>query len=102
MAAALALGAFVPGWGGTLAFPAVALVLSIGVLEERDGEEVANLLRFALGLTAAYLATAVPLTLAALPPAAVDRFASEVLARWAVIGLALPGGATALAVRRGR
>lgn len=113
---AIALGAYGPGWGATLAFPAVTLLLSAGAYKESDGEEIANLLRFALGFTLGYLACSVPLTWLGLE-AVVERAAREdpseaaeqlegarrqLMARWATIFLAIPGAATTLWLRRKR
>lgn len=99
VALGLSLGAYALGWGPTLAFPATILVLSVGAWNEDDGEELCTLLRFCLGMTAGYLACAVPLTWFALTEAQAAEHAREVWSRWAVIALALPGGVTTLALR---
>ncbi len=113
---AIALGAYGLSWGPTLAFPAVALLLSAGAYLERDGQGMANILRFALGFTLGYLACAIPLTWNGLA-ASVERLSQEdpaeaaaqlelarrqLFARWAAIALAVPGAIAALALRRRR
>ncbi len=100
IALAFVLGPYVPGWGATLAFPAVALVFSFGAWKEDDGEQMLALLRLAVGFAGGYLAVAVPLTWLSLDATTIALFGGEVWARWAVIALALPGGVTTLWVRR--
>lgn len=102
VAVAAALCPHVPGWGGTFAFPAATLVLSIGAWKEDDGEEMLALLGFALGLTGGYLAVAVPLTWLSLDEATIARLGGEIWARWTVISLALPEAVTTLLLRRRR
>ncbi len=103
VALGLFLGAYALGWGPTLAFPATALVLSIGAWNERDdGEEITTLLKLVIGFTGGYLLTAVPLTWAHLDAATAARVGQELWSRWAVIALALPGGITTLALRARR
>lgn len=113
---AIALGAYGLGWGATLAFPATALVLSVGVYFERDGQHLAHALRFGLGLTLGYLACAVPLTWQGLfelveqtaeedPEAAAAQLAlakRQLIARWSTIFLAIPGASATLWIRRRR
>ncbi|HEY8430420.1 MAG TPA: hypothetical protein VIL20_18700, partial [Sandaracinaceae bacterium] len=113
---ALVLGPYGPTWGTAAAFPAAAAVLSFGAWREDDGEELAHLLRATLGFTLGFLATTVPITLGRLAemielaPAAsakavaaeVGRMRFQVLARWLVMALALPGGAAILALRPAR
>ena len=99
LALALSLGAYALGWGATLAFPATALVLSLGAWKEDDGHELAALLRFALGFTGGYLVAAVPLTWFTLDDETAARLTRELWSRWAVIALSLPGGIATLIVR---
>lgn len=113
---AIALGAYLPGWGATLAFPATALMLSAGVYLERDGQQLAHALRFGIGFTIGYLLCAVPLTWQGLfalleqtaqedPEAAAAQLAlakRQLLARWATMFLAIPGSAVTLWIRRRR
>ena len=94
----------------------MALLLSIGAYFEKDGEELAHLLRFVLGFTIGYLLCSVPLTwngLASLvertatedPEAAAAQLAlarRQLTARWATIFLAIPGAAATLWLRRRR
>ena len=113
-ALALGLGAYAPSWGMALAFPAVTLLFSGGALKEDDGDEMRNLLRFAVGFTVAFLAVNAPLTWIGLGELAaragddpetgarVILVRQAVLARWAVISLGIPGGAATLWVRRSR
>jgi hypothetical protein len=110
---ALALVPFGPGWGAALAFPVVAILFSIGAIKERDGDEVAHLLRFTLGFTIGFLLATVPATLvhiASLVHRAPDtemplvaEQAAELRARlwprWGLMALGLPGGAFALWLR---
>lgn len=103
VALGLFLGAYALGWGATLAFPATVLVLSVGAWNEHDdGEEITTLLRLVLGFTGGYLVTAVPLTWFRLDPETTARVGRELWSRWAVIALALPGGATTLLLRMRR
>lgn len=99
IALALSLGAYAPGWGPTLAFPAAVLVLGIGAWREDDGHELATLLRLGVGTTGGYLVAAIPLTWFAMSDAQVARYGGQVWSRWAVISLALAGGAALLALR---
>jgi len=99
IALALALGAYAPGWGPTLAFPATVLVLGIGAWWEDDGHELATLLRLGVGATGGYLVAAVPLTWFAMTDAQAARYGAQVWSRWAVIFLALAGGAALLVLR---
>ena len=113
-ALAFTLGPAAPRWGMALAFPSVALLLSFGVMVEDDGEEMRNLLRFALAFTTGFLGVTVPLAwigigrlvdAAGAHAQAVER-AEEVrdalMARWAVIGLTLPGSVMTLWARARR
>lgn len=109
-----ALGAYGPTWGVAAAFPAVTLMFSFGSWREHDGEEMTQLLRLTLGFTLGFLAVSVPLTLLSLGHIAegargeatviadVERMRGQLLARWLVIALALPGGLATLVLRRGR
>ncbi len=109
------LGPYGPSWGAALAFPVVSLMFSFGSWREDEGEEMTHLLRLTLGFTIGFLACTIPLTLvrieamaqvrseeAATILAEVDRMRAQLLARWAVIALALPGGLATLALRRRR
>ena len=102
IALAFVLGPHAPGWGAAFAFPAVALVLSLGAWKEDDGEEMLALLRLAVGFTAGHLAVTVPVTWLALDAETRGRVAGEIWARWAVIFLALPGGVTTFILRARR
>jgi hypothetical protein len=119
-AAAAALGEYVPTWGAALAFPSVAVLFALGSWRESaspdGGEEITHLLRFTSGGALGFLAVNVPIALLRLseslrgiPPEELSRalehttqLRMQLLARWAVIGLAVPIGATALVVRRDR
>lgn len=110
------LGPYGPSWGVASAFVAIVLVFSVGSFIERDGEELTHLLRASLGFTLGFLVLTVPLTLlrldrmvgaasaesAATVLAEVSRMRAQLLARWLVIALAVPGGAVTLVLRRGR
>ena len=117
--AAIALGAHAPTWGAVLASPATVLILSIGAWKERDDakQEITQLLRFVLGFTIGFLALNVPLTWMELDDMIggviggagpepellrdVARMRAALVPRWLVAALALPGGVTALWLRRG-
>ena len=111
---ALLLGPSVPGWGLSLAFPAVALLISGGALYERDGDEMRHGLRFVAGLTIGMLAGTIPVTLIGLirmleagadDPQIVRRVEEArhaLTGRWAVIALALPGSVATLWLRHRR
>ncbi len=116
VALALALGPYGPGWGAAVAFPWVALLFAAGSWFERNGEGMTHLLRLTLALTIAFLAVSVPLTSAYIEAhegiagparaAAVLKHVAwlrtQLLLRWAVVGLALPAGIAVLIVRRSR
>ena len=110
---ALLLGPTVPQWGMCLAFPATLLLLSAGALREDDGDELRHLLRFAVALSVAFLAVSVPWTWWTLKTvlaqdigqaraAHLARVGGELLVRWLVIALPLPGTLAALWLRRHR
>lgn len=112
VALAISLGAYGPSWGVALAFPSVALLFSIGSWNEKPGEgqEITHLLRLTLGVTAGFLLTTTPITLARLGElgdavsgenadalmAELDRLRVQLVLRWLVITLALPLGLAAL------
>ena len=115
LSVAALLGPYGPSWGVALAFPVVSLMFSFGSWREDDGEEMTHLLRLTLGFAIGFLACTIPLTLvrteemasvtsedAATVLAEVDRMRAQLLARWAVIALALPGGVATLLLRRRR
>jgi hypothetical protein len=113
---AVALGPYGPTWGAAVAFPAVALLFSVGAQFEHDGEEITHLLRFTIAFSIGFLWATIPINLLHLmfavsraePELApeIARRATELRAelwpRWGVLALAAPLGIAALFVRQRR